>query len=491
MDVFSLIAALILAAAFGVAGAAKLADRAGARAALVAFGSPSWLAGMLALALPLTELVIAVALLVPATRAEGATGALALLTVFTAAIAINVARGRAPDCHCFGRLHSAAAGWWTLARTAALAAGAAALAMAARTDAGPAPAAWLEGRSAAELALVAAGLTAGIVVVAGAVAILTLMRAYGRVLLRLDATEEALRDARIELPPTLGRSMPELGMDPGTPAPVVTANVSDGSTVTRDDLLAAGLPLLLVFTSPGCAPCRALMPRVAEWQHELAGSLRVVAASAGDLDTIRELEAEHGLEPCLVDTEHALSGAFLTTGTPSGVLIAPDGLIASYLAVGVDEIEALVDRVAEGQAVFDGTAVGSPVPEIELVGLDGALVPLVDPEGGETVLLFWNPGCGYCRSMLDDLRTWERGREAGSPRLLVVSSGDADETVADGLRSTVVLDPDFAVGAGFGANGTPMAVGVGPDGTVASRLLVGGDDVLARLRGVPASMAGS
>src|SRR4051794_17575209 len=117
-----LAARLLLAAVFAVAGAAKLADRAGSRRAAVAFGAPGWSAGAIASGLPLAELVVAGLLLAPATASTGAVGAIVLLTVFAIAIALNLARGRTPDCHCFGQLHSSPAGWRTLARNAALAA---------------------------------------------------------------------------------------------------------------------------------------------------------------------------------------------------------------------------------------------------------------------------------------------------------------------------------------------------------------------------------
>ena len=63
------------------------------------------------------------AALIPAASAWwGALGALALLLLFVAGISINLARGKKPECHCFGQLHSAPAGWRTLARNGALAA---------------------------------------------------------------------------------------------------------------------------------------------------------------------------------------------------------------------------------------------------------------------------------------------------------------------------------------------------------------------------------
>jgi hypothetical protein len=52
----------------------------------------------------------------------GTIGALALLLLFIVGIGANLARGRKPDCHCFGQLYSAPAGWKTLVRNGGLAA---------------------------------------------------------------------------------------------------------------------------------------------------------------------------------------------------------------------------------------------------------------------------------------------------------------------------------------------------------------------------------
>ena len=122
MDTALLIARLLLAAVFILAGAAKLLDLKGSRQAITDFGVPSSLASPLGILLPLSELAVAATLIPTATAWWGAIGALALLLVFVLGISINLARGRNPDCHCFGQLHSAPAGWKTLARNGALAA---------------------------------------------------------------------------------------------------------------------------------------------------------------------------------------------------------------------------------------------------------------------------------------------------------------------------------------------------------------------------------
>src|SRR3954451_5983306 len=116
-----LVARLLLAGVFATAGVAKLADLAGSRGATTDVGVPPSLASPLALLLPLCELAVAAALLPTPTAWWGALGALALLSVFLVGIGINIARGRKPECHCFGQLHSVPAGWKTFARNAVLA----------------------------------------------------------------------------------------------------------------------------------------------------------------------------------------------------------------------------------------------------------------------------------------------------------------------------------------------------------------------------------
>src|ERR1700692_4302558 len=115
-------ARLLLAAVFAIAGIAKLADMAGARKSLVNFGVPAFLARPLALLLPLAELACAGALLWTGSVAWGAGGLLGMLILFSAGIAISLARGHRPDCRCFGQLHSSPIGAKTLVRNGVLAA---------------------------------------------------------------------------------------------------------------------------------------------------------------------------------------------------------------------------------------------------------------------------------------------------------------------------------------------------------------------------------
>jgi protein-disulfide isomerase len=132
------------------------------------------------------------------------------------------------------------------------------------------------------------------------------------------------------------------------------------------------------------------------------------------------------------------------------------------------------------QSVIDvpGVPVGAPAPLVELESLDGERVTLGEPSATGTLVLFWNPGCGYCRAIHEDVLAWERSA-GGGPRLVVVSSGDPERNREDGFRSTVLLDSRFAAGEAFGAGGTPAAILLDADGRVASGVAVGAPAVLA------------
>src|SRR4051794_7272653 len=187
-----LIARLLLAGVFVVAGVSKLRDRAGSQKAVADFGVPSVLAPALGILLPLAELAVAGALIPAATAWWGALGAFVLLLLFVVGIAANLARGRKPDCHCFGQLHSAPAGWSTLVRNGILAAIAGFILWQGRPDAGPSMVAWLGSLSAVQLTGLLIGLFLLVLLVSQWWFLLHLFRQNGRLLVRLDSLEDTL-----------------------------------------------------------------------------------------------------------------------------------------------------------------------------------------------------------------------------------------------------------------------------------------------------------
>jgi thiol-disulfide isomerase/thioredoxin len=461
-----LAARLLLAAVLVVAAVAKLADREGSRRAAVDFGAPARLAGVLSLLLPFAELAVAALLLPASTALAGAVGALALLLLFSGAVALALSRGHEPECHCFGQLHSAPAGRSTLIRNAGLAAVAAFAVAGLLGGYDESATAWIGRLDGSETAVLAIGVAATILLLAGAIAYLRLLRAYGGVLLRLEELEG-------------GRApQPAFGLEPGTPAPAFTAADAAGAEVALEDLLAPGVPLLMLFASPACGPCAELMPQVTEWQSAHRDRLTVAVASEGTAEDVREEVEGLGLDHVLVDQDGELYRLFEANGTPSAVVVAPDGSMGSHVASGPGRITQLVAAILD----VPGLPVGASVPSLELPSLEGETVNLREFGERDTLLLFWNPACGHCRAMHADVLTLEAGANGVTPRLVVVSSGDETSTRAEGFSSTVLLDRPGGAGTEFGVGGTPMAVLLGADGRVASGVAAGAQAVLGLWR---------
>lgn len=293
-----LIGGLVLAAVFATAGVAKLRDLSGSREGMQGFGVPASLVAPLGVTVPLAELAVAVALLADPTRTWGALGALALVVGFSLAIGWNLARGRTPDCHCFGQLHSSPAGPRTLARNGALIALAGFVA------------------SQADLASSVLAAAAGFAIAAA-----------GWVLSRRATPADSDGVTR--------------GLAVGTPAPSFELPAIEGSTVSLQSLLGLGKPALLVFSDPHCGPCEALAPDVAEWQrlHSDELTIAVIERRNGSPAGRRD---EHGRRAVLLQSESEVADSYGAQGTPTAVLVGADGRVASPVAGGSVGIEALM-----------------------------------------------------------------------------------------------------------------------------------------------------
>jgi len=478
MSLLLFFARLLLCAVFLVAGVAKLADLAGSRQAMRDFGVPDKLADFFGVLLPLAELALAVCLLVPLMSWFGAMGALALLLIFVAGIGYNLAQGRTPDCHCFGQLHSAPAGWSTLIRNLILAAIAGLVVSFGRTTTGPGVAELFARMTLAQMFELFAGALLFVALAGEGWLLLQIMTQQGRLLLRIEALETRLGVAA----PAQARVM---GLAVGTPAPGFELPDLNGNTTKLESLRDRSKLLVLLFTDPGCGPCTALLPEIAQWQRDHATRMNVALISRGTVEANRAKVAEPGVTNVLLQRDREIAQTYQAHGTPSAVLVRHDGTIGSPLAQGADAIRALIATTASSNAAAvaqrppAGLKIGEAAPDFSLPDLVGKTVKLSDFRGKPTVVLFWRPSCGFCARMLPDLKAWEENARNGAPKLLVVSTDNIADNKAMGLRSRIVLDnAGMSVGRQFGANGTPMAVLIDAEGKIASELAAGAPAVL-------------
>ncbi len=660
MDIALLLARLVLTAVFIVSGVGKLADLPGSRKATAGFGVPEKFVPTAAVLLPIAELIVAAALLFTASAWWGGLGGLALLILFIGVIGFNLARGRTPDCHCFGQFHSEPIGWSTIVRNVALSAVAAFIVVGGWNDPGTSAFAWLASLSGSDVALLLGGMIFAGVLAASGWVVINLMEQNGRLLSRVEAIEQSLATGSPlpVSPPAAPTPAVRLGLEVGAVAPAFELPDLTGAMHSLNSVQVSATPTLLLFTDPGCGPCNRMMPEVARWQRELASQLHVVVVSRGSREVNLGKASEHGIAQILLQKDREVAQSYRAHGTPAAVIVRPDGKIGTPVAGGVESIRVLVatvtahgnapagtppaptapivpsmqaqpapafslpdldgkttslsdfrsaglpvvllftdarcdpcdlllpeiggwqtehrDRITtvlisngdadvnrekteahgiknvllqkelelvnaygieqapaviviqangqwDGQAAYGDVQirrlveraigrlasqagsiqassnpshalvgplqVGDILPSISMPTLDGEGLDTGEPGGKESVLLFWNPMCGYCQRMVGDLKLWEANQTAESPRLIVISAGTEESTRAHGFSSTVVLDHGTGVGRMVGAHGTPAAVRIDDTGHIATPIAPGMSAVLALLNSVASAPA--
>ena len=348
MDVVAVAVRALLVLVFGVAAVGKLVDPQSTRRALADFRVSRQLVPTASWLLPTAELAVTVALLVqPIARYAAAAGAV-LLGLFMAGIAAAMRRGEAPDCNCFGQIRSAPAGRSTLARNTALGAAAVFVAL---YGPGVDPGTWFKPHTSAEIAI----LVLVVMTVALGAAIAGLLNSRRSLRESLGAAESALA----LFPP---------GLPVGVQAPPFSLPDPSGETVTLADLLATGRPVALTFVSPTCRPCHYMFPDISRWQQSLSDRLTITLVVHGDRNEVAELSTRFNLVNTLSDPKADVFRAYRGQGTPSMVIVTPDGKVGLRIRSSHGAVEAAIRRALEDNqpvsADGNGTAVATQASTI-------------------------------------------------------------------------------------------------------------------------------
>ncbi len=478
-----LVARLTVLAVLGYSGLSKLGSPEVATAAQD-FGLSLRIAKWVGRWLAPTELLVAGLLFFGPTAYLGALAAMALFLIFTALIGWNLWQGRKPACACFGEASGQAISNWTLARDLVFMALAAIV-----VAAGP---------SGTQKGIVEH--MAAVVSAAGpdtALALIGLLQAA--ILLGLWARRGApVASPRVMFPAPSGvaTALTTIGWPPGTLAPGFDLPSLDGKRVTLQDLVAEDRNVLLLFTDPNCRPCSALLPEIAQWQERHGEALTIVLVSRRSAFENRAKAEELGMRNVLLQGGAEVAEAYQAEATPVAVIVDGNRRIASRIATGAVEIrqlvEAWVERARRDAPVSvlsppppaDATRVlaGDPAPPFKLPALRGGDVDLGDFAGRLTVLVFWNPTCGYCRGLAPQLRLREKQQTVSSAQMVFVAAGTRAANEAEGFVSPVLLDDGGAVNRAYGVNGTPSAVLVDAESNAASAVAVGQSEIEALMK---------
>jgi thiol-disulfide isomerase/thioredoxin/uncharacterized membrane protein YphA (DoxX/SURF4 family) len=324
----------VVAAVFVVAGVGKLLDLGGSREALQEFGVAERWARLAGPALPVAELAVAGALLIRPTARIGAALAVALLGIFIAGVARALSQGRAPDCHCFGQIHSEPAGRATIIRNAVIAAPAVLILIA---GTGPSIAHALGSLDGTQVALVATAVTAAVLALAAA-------QLFGNTRRLQAALDQATTTAKAS------------GLPRGAAAPGFTLAPVQGAAASLDELHVEGRRTVLVFVSTGCGPCLRMLPLLAGWQDALANTITLPVIFSGERADIERIATNEGLSIALAQHASEVFSLYALRATPSAVLIDGDGRIASAPVEGAPAIEALIRTAVSADAAVERQA---------------------------------------------------------------------------------------------------------------------------------------
>jgi peroxiredoxin len=485
MEVGLLLIRILLAGIFALAGVAKFLDLKGSRKAFMDFGIPPSLAMPGAIALSIIEIAIAAMLLSIDTSWYAAVGASFLLLLFIMQMLYQVIRGNAPDCHCFGQIHSEPVSPKSIVRNITFAVPAVCLAYQGSRN---------QGFSLLDPRLDLMQLVFGTTLVALLFAVIFSLRKISQqqteIMRRIEIMELVARDgAHVERDDVVS---PHEGLPIGAVVADFELPDLNGKIVSLDDIKSARKPVLFLYVSPSCSPCKVLVPEFETWQRDLADKLQILFLSRGTAEENIDKFGGDVEKTILLQKHREVADLFKAQWTPTAVLMDANGRISSHAAAGDTAIRELIEAI-DGEDLMREFAhfvpshnghshartekIGTTVPDISVTDIGGREITSDYFKGKQTLVTFWSTMCPHCTNMLGDLRDWDKLKGTDAPNLLVFCDGEQAENENFGLDSPVVLDPGHKTASGFGMFGTPSAVLIDEKGRFVTETAVGAPDI--------------
>jgi peroxiredoxin len=116
-------------------------------------------------------------------------------------------------------------------------------------------------------------------------------------------------------------------------------------------------------------------------------------------------------------------------------------------------------------------SVNYPAPQLELIGVDGSPVSLVDYRGQIVLVNNWATWCPPCKAEMPDLEAYHQAHKSDGFTLIGISAGDTQQEVADfiesyGITFPMWLDPHESALAAFQTMNLPSSFVIDATGTV-------------------------
>ncbi len=229
--------------------------------------------------------------------------------------------------------------------------------------------------------------------------------------------------------------------------------------------------------------------------------LSIALISTGNLEENRSKASEHGVAGVYVQDGRAVNEAYGISGTPSAVLVAPNGAMTEPIATGADNIRQLLNRALAPVAPEVIQVPAAPPARARLrlrprfrsrsplarLCLSGGSPPSTAGgstwprgKGAERCSCSGIPQCGFCERLQDDLLAWEKARGPARSPAGADRRRPREHQPGAPLRRADRARPGQLDHARLrGARHADSALLIDGRGRVASELAVGGPAVLA------------
>ena len=331
-------APILLSITLLISGLAKLGAREGTQDAMRSLRLPlPTMHASIASVLPVTEIVLALAIWIPAPPLQVLLTGLvaALMLTYLVIIARALTFEEQVHCSCFGTLASPTVSRATLVRNVLLS---------------------------------ALGLLAVVAAASGAMTTLLVQAPMGLIGLGI-----ALLIAIALTAATIGGSVAETDADAPTapapaaadpdedelldyersPIPAAVLQQPDGRLITLTQLTAQRAALL-VFVTEGCGPCERVLDHAEEWIGELEQTLQVRFVFSRPLSQLRKRTTDRVTDHALHDLQFTARTALGGASAPSAVLLGADGQLAGGPVNGgsavIEFVQEIREQLAEAQA---------------------------------------------------------------------------------------------------------------------------------------------
>jgi len=279
----------------------------------------------------------------------------------------------------------------------------------------------------------------------------------------------------------------ELSIGDGMPA--FEAQTPNGDQILAEALL--GWRVLLIHWGAACPFCNELIPELRALAARFEERKVIVALVTPDAALTRHRMAAYGLKCLVVSEEDKDFAGFVGRGTPVAYLFDASARVERPLAVGAQQVAALLRDTAGERRVQrsldssrlrrDGLRVGEHVPNLTLPTVGGGTVCLDDYLGRRLLVVFTDPNCGPCRALVPEL-VRRRHDFDGHLAVLIIGRGDPEanqqEAAAHGHAFQVALQRRWEVSMQFGIFFTPVAFLIDANGVIEQRVAKGAVEVL-------------